>query len=317
LICPSFSTHPNRQSANKALITTFHPIAFFAYFALILMKSTGLKVLVTGGAGYIGSHTVVELYAAGYVPVILDNFERSNPSVAEAIHAITGQSPTTYQIDCRDAEGLDKVFQAEGGFAAVIHFAAYKAVAESVAFPAKYHDNNIGGLAVVLQAMERNGNPPLVFSSSCTVYGQPEILPVTESSPLLPANSPYGYTKQVCEEMINQAVVGQMQARAVTLRYFNPIGAHPSALLGEQPIGVPNNLVPFITQAAAGLRPPVTIFGNDYPTPMAPISGTISMWLTWPRRMWRLWTSWWGPMAEGSTGFLTWVRAKGIRCLKW
>lgn len=225
------------------------------------------KVLVTGGAGYIGSHTVVELQAAGYQAVILDDFSNSNPDVPDRIAAISGQRCPVYRADCNDATALDAVFAAEGPFLAVIHFAAFKAVGESVAQPTKYYRNNVGSLANLLDAMARHGQPGLVFSSSCTVYGQPDVLPVTESSPILPASSPYGYTKQVCEQLIQDQCQSPTGVQAVILRYFNPIGAHPSALIGELPNGVPNNLVPFVTQSAAGLRPPVTVYGGDYATP--------------------------------------------------
>lgn len=224
------------------------------------------KVLVTGGAGYIGSHTVVELQAAGYQPVILDDFSNSNPDVPDRIAAITGARCPVYRADCNDAAALEAVFAAEGPFLAVIHFAAFKAVGESVAQPTRYYHNNIGSLATLLDTMATHGHPGLVFSSSCTVYGQPEVLPVTESSPILPASSPYGYTKQVCEQLIQDQLRSPQGGRAVILRYFNPIGAHPSGLIGELPRGVPNNLVPFVTQAAAGLRPPVTVYGGDYAT---------------------------------------------------
>jgi UDP-glucose 4-epimerase len=224
------------------------------------------KILVTGGAGYIGSHTVVELMAAGYQPVILDDFSNSHPEVPDRIAAITGQRCPVYRADCNDPVALEAVFAAEGPFHAVIHFAAFKAVGESVAFPTRYYRNNVGSLTHLLDAMARHGNPGLVFSSSCTVYGQPDVLPVTEASPILPASSPYGYTKQVCEQLIQDQASSPQGINAVILRYFNPIGAHPSALIGELPNGVPNNLVPFVTQSAAGLRPPVTVFGNDYNT---------------------------------------------------
>jgi UDP-glucose 4-epimerase len=224
------------------------------------------KVLVTGGAGYIGSHTVVELQAVGYEPVILDDFSNSNPDVPDRIAAITGRRCPVYRADCNDAAALEAVFAAEGPFGAVIHFAAFKAVGESVAHPTRYYRNNIGSLATLLDTMALHGNPGLVFSSSCTVYGQPDVLPVTEASPILPANSPYGYTKQVCEQLIQDQLRAPQGGQAVILRYFNPIGAHPTGLIGELPRGVPNNLVPFVTQSAAGLRPPVTIYGDDYAT---------------------------------------------------
>jgi UDP-glucose 4-epimerase len=225
------------------------------------------KVLVTGGAGYIGSHTVVELGAAGYQPVILDDFSNSSSDVPDRIAAIMGERCPVYRADCTDAAALEAVFAAEGPFLAVIHFAAFKAVGESVAQPTRYYRNNIGSLTNLLDVMARHGNPGLVFSSSCTVYGQPKELPVTEDSPIMPASSPYGYTKQVCEQLIQDQLQSPSGISAVILRYFNPIGAHPSGLIGELPQGVPNNLVPYVTQSAAGLRPPVTVYGTDYATP--------------------------------------------------
>jgi UDP-glucose 4-epimerase len=224
------------------------------------------KIIVTGGAGYIGSHTVVELWAAGYDPVVVDNFERSHPEIMNRINRISGNSTVVHQVDCRDRKALANVFRSAGDIQAVIHFAAYKAVGESVLHPSIYYDNNIGGLAVLLEVMAQHGNPGMVFSSSCTVYGQPKELPVTESSPVVPALSPYGYTKQVCEQLLKDCAMAKTRLKSVSLRYFNPIGAHPSASLGELPIGTPNNLVPYLTQAMAGLRPPLTVFGQDYPT---------------------------------------------------
>jgi UDP-glucose 4-epimerase len=221
------------------------------------------KILVTGGAGYIGSHTVVELINHGYSPVIADNFSNSKPMILDGIEKITGMKPAFYKVDCASKEELRTVFEAEPNIEGVIHFAAFKAVGESVAEPLKYYHNNLGSMQVLLEFKVSN----LVFSSSCTIYGQPDSLPVTEDSPVKPANSPYGYTKQVCEQMItdvNKAANTDMGA--VLLRYFNPIGAHSSAHIGELPLGVPNNLVPFITQTAAGIREKLTVFGNDYDT---------------------------------------------------
>ncbi|MFZ6051980.1 UDP-glucose 4-epimerase GalE [Halocola ammonii] len=225
------------------------------------------KVLVTGGAGYIGSHTVVELIESGYKPVIVDNFSNSEPSVLDGIEKITGQKPEFHKADCASKKELREVFKAEGNFDGVIHFAAFKAVGESVAEPLKYYHNNLGSMQVLLELMQEFSVKNLVFSSSCTVYGQPETLPVTEDSPVQPANSPYGYTKQVCERMISDVNLSeQSELSAVLLRYFNPIGAHSSAQIGELPLGVPNNLVPFITQTAAGIREKLTVFGDDYKT---------------------------------------------------
>ncbi len=224
------------------------------------------KVIVTGGAGFIGSHTVVELLAAGYEPVIVDDLRNSDERVLAGLAAITGRSVRWHRIDCNDAAAFDRVFAEEGAVHGVIHFAAYKAVGESVAEPLKYYHNNIGSLTVLLGLMQQHGVHQLVFSSSCTVYGQPEQLPVTETSPDRNASSPYGYTKVVCEQLLRDQSHADPTMKAVLLRYFNPIGAHPSGLIGELPIGVPNNLVPYVTQTAAGMREQLTVHGADYPT---------------------------------------------------
>jgi UDP-glucose 4-epimerase len=225
------------------------------------------KILVTGGAGYIGSHTVVALHDSGYEPVIVDNYSNSKRGILARIATICGREFSHYECDVRDLGGMRRIFETEGAFFGVIHFAAFKAVGESVERPAEYYDNNLGALARLLVVMAEQGLPGLVFSSSCTVYGQPKELPVTEDSPLQPASSPYGYTKQAGEQLIADMVNSPRGLRAVTLRYFNPIGAHPSGLIGELPLGVPNNLVPFITQTAAGIRERLRIHGRDYPTP--------------------------------------------------
>lgn len=225
------------------------------------------KIIVTGGAGFIGSHTVVELDRAGYEPIIVDNFSNSERSVLTGLHTIIGKEVKLYAIDCNDRAAMENMFQAEGEIAGAIHFAAFKAVGESVQKPIEYFQNNLGSTLVLMELMLKYAAPHLVFSSSCTVYGQPEQLPVTEQSPMLPAQSPYGATKQLCEEMIRQTItISHKPLKAISLRYFNPVGAHPSAEIGELPRGVPSNLIPFITQSAAGLRPPITIFGNDYNT---------------------------------------------------
>ena len=225
------------------------------------------KILVTGGAGYIGSHTVVELIEAGYEPVIIDNFSNSEESALEGIAAIVGRSVPCHRIDCTDAVALRGVFEQEQNIAGVIHFAAYKAVGESVEQPLKYYHNNVGSLVALLQVMGEFKVHNLVFSSSCTVYGIPESLPVTEQTPVQKANSPYGNTKKICEEILTDLANSGSNIKSIALRYFNPIGAHPSAKIGELPLGVPSNLVPFITQTAAGIREQLTIFGNDYDTP--------------------------------------------------
>jgi UDP-glucose 4-epimerase len=225
------------------------------------------KILVTGGAGYIGSHTVVELIEAGYEPVIVDNFSNSEERALEGIAAIVGRSVTCHHIDCTDIEALRNVFEQEQNIAGIIHFAAYKAVGESVEQPLKYYYNNVGSLVALLQVMGEFKVYNLVFSSSCTVYGIPEELPVTEQTPVQKANSPYGNTKKICEEILTDMANSGSSIKSIALRYFNPIGAHPSAKIGELPLGVPSNLVPFITQTAAGIREQLTIFGNDYDTP--------------------------------------------------
>lgn len=225
------------------------------------------KILVTGGAGYIGSHTVVALHKAGYEAVIVDNFSNSSKSVLEGLQKITGSQPTLYEIDCNNREAMQEVFRKEKGIEGVIHFAAFKAVGESVNEPLKYYQNNLGSLLVLLELMEAHGVKNLVFSSSCTVYGQPATLPVTEETPTQPASSPYGRTKQMCEDILSDLTKSKSPVRSVALRYFNPIGAHESALIGELPNGVPNNLIPFVTQTAAGIREELTVFGNDYNTP--------------------------------------------------
>ena len=224
------------------------------------------KILVTGGAGYIGSHAVVELFQAGYQPVIVDDFSNSQESAVAGIEAILGTSVPVYRIDCADVAGLRQVFQTEQDIQGVIHFAAYKAVGESVEKPLAYYRNNVGSLLTLLTVMPEFGVANLVFSSSCTVYGVPDALPVTEATPTKKATSPYGNTKQMCEDILTD-VAGAGGPRTILLRYFNPIGAHESAKIGELPLGVPNNLVPFITQTAVGIRQQLTVYGTDYDTP--------------------------------------------------
>lgn len=223
------------------------------------------KILVTGGAGYIGAHTVVELISAGYDPVIIDNFSRSDRTLLEGMERITGLKPNFHEGDCADEGFLLEIFRSEGPFTCVLHFAAYKSVGESVQKPLIYYQNNLGSLVTLLKAMEENEVKDMIFSSSCTVYGQPDTIPVDESAPFKRAESPYGATKQMSERILEDASATGF--RVISLRYFNPIGAHPSALMGELPIGPPNNLVPYITQTAAGKREKLTIFGNDYDTP--------------------------------------------------
>lgn len=225
------------------------------------------KILVTGGAGYIGSHTCVELINAGFKPIIVDNFSNSERFVVGQLEKITSTTIELHEGDINDYTFLKQLFQKYGDISGVIHFAAYKAVGESSANPLKYYYNNIQCTVNLLQVMEEMGVGNLVFSSSCTVYGQPGSLPVTEDFPIKRAESPYGRTKQICEDVISDFLRSSPGFKAVSLRYFNPIGAHPSGLIGELPLGVPNNLVPFITQTAAGIRERLTVFGDDYNTP--------------------------------------------------
>ena len=225
------------------------------------------KILVTGGTGYIGSHTTVELINDDFEVVIIDNLYNSEAEVIDRIEKITGVRPELEVFDLGDASKVDAFFRKHNNISAIIHFAAYKAVSESVFKPLDYYRNNLGSLINLLQAMKDHSVPNLVFSSSCTVYGQPEKLPVTEDAPLQPATSPYGNTKQVGEEIIRDSVFSNADVKAIALRYFNPIGAHPTALIGELPRGVPENLVPYITQTAYGLREELKVFGNDYDTP--------------------------------------------------
>jgi UDP-glucose 4-epimerase len=223
------------------------------------------KILITGGAGYIGSHTAVELLKAGMEPIILDDLSNSDASVLDRLEEITGKRLTFYKGDCNDRDMLESIVK-EHKLEGVIHFAAFKAVGESTAFPLKYYRNNVGSLLVLLEFMQNQGIKDLVFSSSCTVYGQPGVLPVTETTPRQDAESPYGNTKKICEDILVDFVKSKPGIRVVALRYFNPVGAHPSAKIGELPLGVPANLVPFITQTAAGIREKLTVFGDDYDT---------------------------------------------------
>lgn len=223
------------------------------------------KILVTGGAGYIGAHTAVELMNAGYETVLIDNFSKSNRTLLEGIEKITGKQASFFEGDCLDEGFLKNLFRSQGPFSCVMHFAAYKSVGESVQDPLGYYKNNIQSLVTLLQVMKENNVKDIVFSSSCTVYGQPDHIPVDENTPFKRAESPYGATKQMCERVLEDAFITGF--RVVSLRYFNPIGAHPSAWIGELPIGPPNNLVPYITQTAIGIREKLTVFGNDYNTP--------------------------------------------------
>lgn len=224
------------------------------------------KILVTGGVGYIGSHTVVELYNAGYEPVIIDNLNNSEPFILDRIEQITGKKPVFFKGDVCERADLQKLLAEHNDIAGVIHFAAYKAVGESVNEPLKYYYNNLNSLVTLLQELQTKGINNVVFSSSCTVYGQPDKNPVTEDFPIQKAASPYGNTKQICEEILEDTTKVS-DTKAIALRYFNPIGAHDSALIGELPIGVPNCLVPYLTQTAIGKREKLSIFGDDYSTP--------------------------------------------------
>lgn len=224
-------------------------------------------ILVTGGTGYIGSHTAVELIGEGYEVVIVDNLSNSTTDPLNGIEEITGVRPAFEQFDLCDKPLVEAFFNKYSPLKAIIHFAAYKAVGESVENPLMYYRNNLVSLMNLLECMEEYRVPSIVFSSSCTVYGQPKELPVTENAPILPAESPYGNTKQICEEILRDSVRSTPSLQVIALRYFNPIGAHPTALIGELPRGTPNNLVPFVTQTAAGLRGALQVFGNDYPTP--------------------------------------------------
>ena len=224
------------------------------------------QVLVSGGAGYIGSHTAVALIEAGYDVVIIDNFSNSDMGAVEGVRKITGVEVPFEQVDCCDKEALRAVFK-KYPFKSVIHFAAYKAVGESVADPLKYYSNNLNSFVNILELMKEEGRNNVLCSSSATVYGEPVELPVTEQTPRQPATSPYGNTKQMCEDILRDTAAAYEGIKGIALRYFNPIGAHPSALIGELPRGVPNNLVPFITQTAAGVRECLSIFGDDYNTP--------------------------------------------------
>ena len=227
------------------------------------------KILVTGGTGFIGSHTTVELIEAGYEVVIVDNLSNSNADVVDGIEKITGVRPAFEKVDCTDAAALEGGFKKYSGIQGIIHFAASKAVGESVEKPLLYYRNNLNSLMNLLELMPQYGVKGIIFSSSCTVYGQPdpENLPVTENAPIKKAESPYGNTKQVCEEIVNDYIVSGAPINAILLRYFNPIGAHPPAIIGELPTGVPANLIPYLTQTAIGIRQQLSVFGDDYNTP--------------------------------------------------
>lgn len=223
-------------------------------------------ILVTGGTGFIGSHTAVELLSSNYKVIIVDNLSNSKIEILDGIKKITGKTPTFIKTDCCNQNEINKIFQ-QNQISAVIHFAAAKAVNESIEKPLFYYNNNINSLTTILTAMKKHKVHNIVFSSSCTVYGNPDKLPVTEKSPRKKANSPYGNTKHICEDIITDTTNAYQNINAISLRYFNPIGAHPSALIGELPQGTPSNLIPYITQTAAKIKKELKIFGNDYNTP--------------------------------------------------
>ena len=225
------------------------------------------KILVTGGTGYIGSHTVVELQAAGYEVVIIDNLSNSNKEVLDGIEKISGIRPVFVEADCTDMAALTKLFDENPGINGIINFAASKAVGESVQKPLLYYRNNLVTLINLLELMPKYGTKGIVFSSSCTVYGEPDVNPVDETAPIKKATSPYGNTKQISEEIISDYITSGAPIKSILLRYFNPVGAHPSAEIGELPNGVPQNLIPFLTQTAIGIRKELSVFGNDYNTP--------------------------------------------------
>lgn len=226
-----------------------------------------MKIVVTGGLGFIGSHTVVELQQQGFEVVIIDNLCNSSETVLNGIERITGKRAIFENIDLRSKVEVNDFFQNYQDINGVIHFAAYKAVGESVANPLAYYENNLHSLVYVLQQLSKKDESNFIFSSSCTVYGQAEIVPITEDSPIVPAESPYGNTKQIGEEIIKDLCKVQKNVNAIALRYFNPMGAHPSTEIGELPLGVPQNLVPYITQTGVGLREELRVFGGDYSTP--------------------------------------------------
>jgi UDP-glucose 4-epimerase len=231
------------------------------------MKDMKKRILVTGGTGFIGSHTVVELQQSGFEVIIVDNLSNSSADVVDNIEKVTGIRPAFEKLDCLDFDGMDRMFAKYPGIQGIIHFAASKAVGESCQKPLLYYRNNLVSLINLLELMPKHGVKGIIFSSSCTVYGQPDVLPVTESAPIKKAESPYGNTKQINEEIIRDTIASGSPIQAILLRYFNPIGAHPSALIGELPNGVPQNLLPYITQTAIGIRQQLSVFGDDYNTP--------------------------------------------------
>ena len=225
-----------------------------------------MKVLLTGGAGYIGSHTAIEMTNAGHDVVIVDNFSNSSPKAVARVEEILQKKIPLYEADVADATAMDRIFR-EHKIDAVVHFAGFKAVGESVQKPLEYYENNLGSTLTLLRAMERAGVKKLIFSSSATVYGNPEKCPITEDSPTGNCSNPYGWTKYMIEQILMGYCVAHPEMQVVLLRYFNPVGAHESGRIGEMPNGIPNNLMPYITQVAVGKRAELSVFGNDYPTP--------------------------------------------------
>ena len=226
-----------------------------------------MQILVTGGLGFIGSHTVVELQSSGYQVIVIDNCSNASEDVLDGIEAITGKRPLFEKFDLREKARVQEFFKKYPDLSGVIHFAASKAVGESVAEPLLYYENNLATLIYLLKELEKLEKSHFIFSSSCTVYGQADEMPITEDAPVKPAESPYGNTKQIGEEIIRDTCKVRPELHVIALRYFNPIGSHPTARIGELPLGVPQNLVPFITQTAAGIRHQLSVFGDDYPTP--------------------------------------------------
>ena len=224
-----------------------------------------MKIVVTGGLGFIGSHTAVELIAGGHEVILVDNLSNTRIEVLDGIETISGVRPIFEELDMANQGDVD-LLCSKYTFDGCIHFAAFKAVGESVAKPLEYYNNNIASLVYLLQNFRDQGHNNIIFSSSCTVYGQADEMPITEDAPIKPAESPYGNTKQIGEEIIQEAIAAHPELKAIALRYFNPIGAHETANIGELPIGVPQNLIPFVTQTAAGIRKELSVFGNDYPT---------------------------------------------------
>ena len=265
-VAAEFSPQPGKRNFSASVPACSEKIAIFVTQNNKPHPMKKSCVLVSGGAGYIGSHTTVELINAGYDVVIVDNLSNSDMKAVEGVRQITGVDIPFVKVDCCDLEGFRKVFE-QYEFDSVIHFAASKAVGESVQKPLEYYRNNLTSFMNVITLMREFGRQNIVFSSSCTVYGEPEKQPVTEQTPRKPATSPYGNTKQMCEDILRDSVTAYAGLKGIALRYFNPIGAHPSALIGELPRGVPQNLVPYITQTAAGIRECLSVFGDDYPTP--------------------------------------------------